>query len=205
MADGGVRGPWQPASDQPDESAEATPSRAASALGAGSDRDLDRELAALQQHDLHALRVRWRKLSRSSPPEHLPRALLLRLVAYKMQARVYGDLDPETARYLTRVAKARARRLKTGETRKPKAPPPVPPVPSPSGLKPGTLIGREYHGVIHRVVVVERGYRWQDATYTSLSDIARRITGTRWNGPRFFGLRSAKEAPPSAADVERDA
>jgi Protein of unknown function (DUF2924) len=113
-------------------------------------------------------------------------------------------LDPETARYLTRVANARARRLKTGETRKPKDPPPVPPVPSPSGLKPGTLIGREYHGVLHRVVVVERGYQWQGATYTSLSDIARRITGTRWNGPRFFGLRPAKAATRSAADVEQD-
>ena len=68
----------------------------------------------------------------------------------------------------------------------------MPPVPSPSGLRPGTLIGREHNGILHRIVVAEAGYEWEGQIYKSLSDIARRITGTRWNGPRFFGLRPAR-------------
>jgi hypothetical protein len=105
------------------------------------------------------------------------------------KAKVYGDLDSDTARYLARVARERLRRIKAGEKGKPKAPPPVPPVPSPAGVKPGALIGREYQGVMHRVVVVQGGYEWRGQTYKSLSEIARLITGTRWNGPKFFGLR----------------
>jgi hypothetical protein len=169
-------------------------------LQADVEQDLQRELPALQALDLHELRVRWRKLTRSTAPEHLTRALLLRLVAYKMQAKVYGDLDPETARYLARVARERVRRIKAGEKRKPKAPPPVPPVPSPAGIKPGTLIGREYQGVMHRVVVAQGGYEWKGQTYKSLSEIARQITGTRWNGPKFFGLRPSKTAARAVAD-----
>jgi hypothetical protein len=56
-------------------------------------------------------------------------------------------------------------------------------------LKPGALLVREHAGVQHRVTVVEAGFAWNGATYKSLSEIARAITGTNWNGPRFFGLR----------------
>jgi hypothetical protein len=156
--------------------------------------DLSSDLAGLKALDLHDLRARWRRLMRTAAPEHLSRSLLLRLVAYKLQARIHGDLDPETARYLTRVAKERARRLKAGEKRKPKQPPPVPPVPADTSLKSGTLIGREFNGTMHRVMVVEGGYAWNGTTHKSLSEIARKITGTRWNGPRFFGLRSRSAA-----------
>jgi hypothetical protein len=169
-------------------------------LKSDAEHDLQRELTALPALDLHELRVRWRKLTRSTAPEHLTRALVLRLVAYKMQAKVYGDLDPGTARYLARVARERVRRIKAGEKRKPKASPPVPPVPAPAGIKPGSLIGREYQGAMHRVVVVQGGYEWKGQTYKSLSEIARRITGTRWNGPKFFGLRSGKTAASAVVD-----
>jgi hypothetical protein len=151
--------------------------------------DLPSELEALEAMDLYQLRVRWRKLTRKAPPEHFPRWLLLCVIAYRLQARVHGDLDPDTASYLKNVSSARLRRLKAGQKGKPKAPPPVPPVPRDPRLKPGTLIGRDYNGSMHRVVVVEGGYAWNGDTYKSLSEIARRITGTRWNGPRFFGLR----------------
>jgi len=162
-----------------------------STLSSARVRGLEADLKALPTLDLYELRVRWRKLTRSSPPEHLSRSLLLRMIAYKLQARVHGDLDRESVRYLARVAKERARRLRAGEKRKPKQPPPIPPVPPRSGLKPGTLIGREFNGTIHRVTVIETGYVWNGHPYRSLSEIARRITGTRWNGPRFFGLRDS--------------
>src|SRR5215212_8056182 len=150
--------------------------------------DLAAEIEALSRLDLHGLRVRWRKLMRSPPPEHLGRALLLRLLAYKLQARVHGELDRDTARYLDRIERERIRRRRAGEG-KPKAPPPIPPVPASRSLKVGTLLAREHDGVLHRVTVVESGFAWNGTTYTSLSEIARVITGTRWNGPRFFGLR----------------
>jgi len=62
-------------------------------------------------------------------------------------------------------------------------------VPLDQRLNPGALLIREFGGEMHRVTVVAGGFSWKGATYTSLSEVARTITGTRWNGPRFFGLR----------------
>jgi hypothetical protein len=150
---------------------------------------LETQLDELARLDLHELRVRWRKLLRTSPPQ-LPRPVLLRVLAYRLQARAWGDLDRETVRYLDRIARESARRRRAGEEkRNPKAPPPIPPVPTPSKLKPGTLLAREFNGRMHRVTVTPDGFAWQGSTYKSLSEVARLITGTRWNGPRFFGLR----------------
>jgi hypothetical protein len=149
---------------------------------------LDQQLDELSTLDLQDLRVRWRKLLRTQPPQ-LSRPLLLRLLAYRLQARAHGDLDRETVRYLNRVARERARGKAEQGRRNAKAPPPIPPVPTSSRLKPGTLLAREFNGIMHRVTVTQEGFAWQGSTYSSLSEIARLITGTRWNGPRFFGLR----------------
>ena len=146
------------------------------------------EVEALRELELADLRARWREILRKPPPPHLGRALLLRLLAYKLQAKRLGDLDPDTAKYLEGIARARARRLAQGERPKPKAVPPVPPA-SVRSLKPGTLFVREFAGRTHAVTVVETGFAYEGRTYASLSEIARLITGTRWNGPRFFGLR----------------
>ena len=81
---------------------------------------------------------------------------------------------------------------------KPKAPPPIPPVSVSRSLKPGTLLAREHDGQVHRVTVTAEGFAWNGAVYQSLSEIARLITGTRWNGPRFFGLRD-RPAPSDEA------
>ena len=148
------------------------------------------EIDSLTAHNLHELRSAWRQQLRSAPPRHLTRPLLLRLLAYKLQARVHGDLDTTTAAYLDRVARDHARRRIAGEKRPPKAPPPVPPVPRERVLKPGTLLVRHHRGEQHRVVVLPDGFLWEGRTFSSLSEVARAITGTRWSGPRFFGLRS---------------
>jgi hypothetical protein len=139
--------------------------------------------------DLQDLRVRWRKLLRTQPPQ-LSRPLLLRLLAYRLQARAYGDLDRETVRYLSRTARESARRKAQHGRQNAKAPPPVP---TNTRLKPGTLLAREFNGSIHCVTVTQEGFAWQGSTYSNLSEIARLITGTRWNGPRFFGLRDKLE------------
>ncbi len=153
---------------------------------------VDQQLAELSTLDLQDLRVRWRKLLRTQPPA-LQRTLLLRLLAYRLQARGYGDLDRESVRYLNRVARESQRPKAEPGRRNAKAPPSVPPVPPSKRLKLGTLLAREFNGTMHRVTVTEEGFAWQGNTYSSLSEIARLITGTRWNGPRFFGLRDKVE------------
>ena len=149
---------------------------------------LSREVAMLQELDLHELRSRWRQRLRGPPPASLSRPLLLRLLAYRLQAKVLGDLDPDSARLLDRLARDHAGRRNAAQKRKPKAVPVVPPVPPVRGLKPGTLLMREHAGTMQRVTVLGDGFAWNGTRYGSLSEIARAITGTRWNGPRFFGL-----------------
>ena len=151
------------------------------------DQQLVADLAALPGLDPDALRALWRRRLRGTPPV-LARPLLVRLLAYRLQARVFGDLDPESSRELDRIAKDGSRRRQAGEARS-AAVPPVAAVPRPMGIKPGTVLMREHGGETHHVTVVAGGFAWRGTTYASLSEIARAITGTRWNGPRFFGLR----------------
>lgn len=159
----------------------------APAAGAFSDTDADRltakveaRLAELEQLSTQEMHRAWRRAWRKQPPTHLPRSLFLRLFAYRIQADAFGDLDKETMRMLERIARQRA----AGEK------PIVPAVPNPrhGRLKPGSLLVREHAGVLHRVTVMKEGFAWNGETYRSLSEVARRITGTSWNGPRFFGL-----------------
>lgn len=158
------------------------------------------DLDSLPGLDLDALRTHYRQLHRKAAPAHLPRWLLVRIVAYRMQALALGDLDTETTRILERVARDQARTSSAenrngaaGEAKRSRS------VPSANGvaalpyrLRPGTQLVREHGGELHRVIVLENGFSWNDSTYTSLSEIARTITGTSWNGPAFFGLRSKK-------------
>jgi hypothetical protein len=174
----------------------------AAAPAASVTPDLSAEIAALGDLDLHGLRLRWRRLFRKPAPPHLPRYLLVRVIAYRIQANAYGDLDRETVRYLDRIARERENRRASGELRRTKAPPPIPPVPEKHSLKSGTILVREHEGVLHKVTVVNGGFTWNETTYRSLSEIARAITGTNWNGPRFFGLRD--KTKPTRSTPTRD-
>jgi hypothetical protein len=152
---------------------------------------LSAEIAGLKELDLEGLRQRWRKLFRAAAPPHLPKYLLFRVLAYRIQANALGDLDRETIRYLDQVARdSEQRRIKGAGTAPSK--PSAAPQPTPTGrlLKPGAILVREHAGVLHRVVVMENGFAWEGKTFRSLSEAAQAITGTNWNGPRFFGLRS---------------
>ena len=123
---------------------------------------------------------------RQQPPSHVPRHLLFAILAYRLQADASGDLDPATSRLLKQIATSgralEAERL-TKEFGRRKA-----------ELRPGTILVREWNAQTHRVMVVDEGFAWNDKTYDSLSKVAFAITGTHWNGPRFFGLRD-KIAP----------
>lgn len=154
--------------------------------------EVSQELADLANLDLDALRRRWRALNGRSAPEHLPRHLLVRLIAYRIQAKTFGDLDSKSIKLLRGLAQQRAKR---GDR-----PSGVPTLESLNlssrgarPLAPGTVIGREHGGTMHHVMVLTDGFAWNDATYRSLSEVAYAITGTRWNGPRFFGLKSNRK------------
>ena len=151
------------------------------------------EIAQLRGLDLKALQARWHSLRGRPPPTHLPRHLLLRLLAYQLRAAVHGDLDLATRRYLEQVAQMSD--SGTSEA--------VPlPVPNPRAVRPGTVLVREWAGRVCHVMAVEDGFTWNGTTYRSLSQAARAITGTRWNGRRFFGLpatagtANGRGAPP---------
>ena len=126
-------------------------------------QNLEAELAELEGLVLDGLRLRWRKLFRTPAPSHLPRYLLFRILGYRLQANVYGDLDRETVRFLDRVAKEWKRRRANGEPRSLKAIP----APNRRRLKPGTLLAREHGGTMHRVVVMADDYLWNEKTYAA--------------------------------------
>ncbi len=139
---------------------------------------VDVEIGRLRDLDVDGLRARWEAAHGKKAPSHLPRHLLLRILAYRLQAERLGDLDAESERILDRSGSPEqtSQRAADASARI-------------SNLRPGTVLGREWNGQMHRVVVQVDGFAWNGYTYPSLSKIAFAITGTRWNGPRFFGLR----------------
>jgi hypothetical protein len=148
---------------------------------------IDVEIALLRDLDVGALRARWKTLFQRHPPPHLPRHLLFRMLAYRLQADHLGDLDGECQRILDKAASPETAGKNAVEASRMTA-----------VVRPGTILAREWNGQMHRVAVLANGFAWNGKTYPSLSKIALAITGTRWNGPRFFGLRDkqAKEPHP---------
>lgn len=128
--------------------------------------DLTAEIALIATLNLDDLRARWR--THFGPPPRLRSAELLRLMlAWRLQARAYGGLDAETRQVLTRRG---------------------PVVPAGRALGIGARLTRDWQGERIEVTVTADGFSWQGTSYKSLSALASTITGTRWNGPRFFGL-----------------
>ncbi len=140
---------------------------------------LSAELAALGELSRRNLKLRWESLYGMPPPAHTSRLLLLRAVAYRIQEQALGGLDPTTRRRLARAAED----LAAGRT--PAAPK--------RKIKPGTRLLREWQGVVHEVIVLESDVQYRGESWPSLSAVAREITGTRWSGPRFFGLRGRRD------------
>jgi hypothetical protein len=153
-----------------------------SPIGQGANRQVDTEaLARLLTLDLGELRQQWRGLYKTPAPLNLSRELLVRAVAYRMQELSHGGLRPEPQRQLLRIA----RQFKeTGAAT----------IGTRPELKPGTRLVREWRGRTHDVLVLDDGFAWQGRHYRSLSAIARKITGTAWSGPLFFGLKANRSA-----------
>jgi Protein of unknown function (DUF2924) len=141
-------------------------------------KTLDVEIGRLRVLDIAEFRKRWHTLLRQQAPAHLPRHLLFRVLAYRLQADQLGDLDSESRRLLDYSESPEKAGQRAVDLRRRAV-----------ELRPGMVLGREWNGRVHRVVVLADGFAWNGKTYPSLSNVAFAITGTRWNGPRFFGLR----------------
>ena len=144
------------------------------------ENSIEVEIAHLRGLDLAGLRARWRSTFRRKAPEHIPRHLLFRSLAYHLQADRLGDLDRDTQRFLDQVAISTDAGSKVTAAREQE---------KRDTLRPGTALIREWNGARQHVMVLEDGFTWGGKTYRSLSEVAYAITGTRWSGPRFFGMR----------------
>jgi Protein of unknown function (DUF2924) len=143
----------------------------------------DAALARICEMNLEQLRGFWRERFASDPPAAFSKDLLGRAMCYRLQEQTFGGLSASTDRLLRALVKPGAE--------------------PPRRVKIGSVLIRVHQGVVHEVLVVPGGFCWQGMSYDSLSTIARTITGTSWNGPRFFGLRSKKthdqEEDPTAS------
>jgi hypothetical protein len=152
---------------------------------ASTKTSIEDEIAHLRGLDLRGIRSRWQSVFGRPAPAHLTRHLLFAVIAYRLQADRFGDLDHATRQVLDRtVAKetepAMAARLASFDQKR-------------TELTPGTVLVREWDRQSQRVMVMADGFAWNGQSYDSLSKVAFAITGTKWNGPRFFGLRDKED------------
>src|SRR5680860_611862 len=148
------------------------------------------EIAALKNMAHVDLRGAWRRAWRSHPPKFLSRDLLELGIAWKLQERAFGGLSGVTKRRLAELALAIEAKADIARTRR-------------VSLRAGARLIREWGGESHEVLVTEDGFLWRGKNWRSLSVIAREMTGTRWSGPRFFGL--ATSAGSGANTMEGEA
>ena len=150
-----------------------------------TDPGVEAELDRLPMMPIAQLRLRYSELFRADPPKAFGPGLLRRSIAHRIQERAYGGLPPSIRRLLDQLVKA-AMAKPNGRLELPRR------------IKPGSELVRTWKGKSYRVMVMADGFAYDGERFASLSEIATEITGTRWNGPRFFGLRPA--ATKSEAD-----
>ena len=152
---------------------------------------IEDEIAHLRGLDLKGLQARWKSVFQRPPPDHLGRHLLFSVIAYRIQADRLGDLDHATRQVLDRTkptesGPAMSARLMGLDQKR-------------TELTPGTVLVREWNQQSQRVMVLADGFAWNGQTFDSLSKVAFAITGTRWNGPRFFGMRDKEDRSATEA------
>jgi hypothetical protein len=141
---------------------------------------LAQELKDLETRGDDELKNRWRSLYGTKPPQKIHRSLLIAAVAHRMQENALGALKSSVRRHLIQAANnpATARPAFNYPSQRPRA---------------GTVLVRDWGGVTHQAQVLEDGILFRSKRFKSLSEVARVITGSRWSGPLFFGLKSTRE------------
>jgi hypothetical protein len=137
---------------------------------------IDSRLAELPKLDRAGVSQLWHQVF-DAPPPKLRRHLLISILAYRLQEQVFGSLSATSRGRLRQLARAVASDSNAVASATP-------------SIRPGTRLVRQWGDQVHLVNVEARGYEYQGVRYQSLSEIARLITGTRWSGPLFFGLKS---------------
>lgn len=145
-------------------------------------------LQALPGMDKSALCKKWQELFYKPAPKHLRKEFMVRILAYKIQENAFGGLSTTTRRRLRQIAIS----LENGNNKLKVDQHPI---------RPGTRLIREWRGKTHTVSVAETGFEFQGKRYSSLSEIARLITGTRWSGPLFFGLKPGLTKTPGVSNA----
>jgi len=138
--------------------------------------DVSEKLNSLPEMNKAALGALWREHFGAPPPEQTRRDLIIRILAYRIQEQAFGGLTSSIRRRLRQFASAFERDPQAS-------------IPHTRTIKPGTRLIREWQGKSHKVTVANSGFEYDGQWYASLSEIARLITGTRWSGPLFFGLK----------------
>jgi len=155
-----------------------------------ADPAVEDELDRLATMPIAQLRVRYRELFRTDPPKAFGPDLLRRSIAHRIQEKAYGGLSRPVQRLLDQMMKAYAAK-------------PNGKIVLPRRIKPGSVLVREWKGKSHRVTVLADGFAYDGKSFANLSEIAGLITGTRWNGPRFFGLRPKTQENDETAAFDR--
>jgi Protein of unknown function (DUF2924) len=152
-----------------------------------TDDQISAEISALASLSTPQLRERWKVVYEIEPPPRTSRDFLMRAVAYRIQEDALGGLSASTRRLLERIADdAAARRvMRVTPIRK---------------LHPGAILLREWGSIQHQVTILEKGVLFRGKQYRSLSEVARVITGSRWSGPLFFGLKTRSKETASDGD-----
>lgn len=145
---------------------------------------IKKKIEAVQTLDLKSLRIVWRSKFRREGA-NLSRDVLLRMLVWRIQEQAFGGYDRSTETALQRYAGSDGNLGGNGFGRH---------------VRTGAVLVREYRGTRHTVTVVPDGFVWQERTYSNLTKIAREITGVKWNGPRFFGLRQKIKLASRAAN-----
>ncbi len=172
---------------QPSKARSASEAPAQPAPLADNRERLSQIVSSLLDLDKRQLLLQWRNHLGGTAPAHLPTWLLARLLAYRIQAAAFGDLGATTLRRLRSLQDAGDHSAPVPFANRPPA------TRDGVDLRPGALLAREWRGRIEGVTVLSEGFAWNGDTYASLSMVAKAITGTSWNGHRFFGLRSGRQ------------
>jgi hypothetical protein len=158
--------------------------------GSKADRDPEKlasQLDQLRELNPEGLRAQWQTLFGADPPSKLRFSLLVQGIAYRLQEKALGGLKPATVRMLERIADDASARRQAA------------PTPAKIRVTTGTVLIREWHGTKHQVTVLQDGFFYRAKHFDSLSQIARTITGSRWSGPLFFGLKSSRKEQSNEA------
>lgn len=139
--------------------------------------NLEARIAAIEAMSGKDLKAEWERLMKSPAPPAFGRGLLKRALTYHLQEKAFGGLSG-----------ADRRRIRSLATRPEGSPADA----GQQQLRPGTWLSRTWRGEVHQVVVLDQGVDYRGESYSSLSAVAREITGAHWSGPRFFGLKSPR-------------